>query len=447
METDLTRGSVFKTILRFSLPYLLSYFLQTLYGLVDLFVIGRYSGVESTTAVSAGSQVMHLITVVIVGMAMGTTVVIGRAVGAKKEKEAARAVGNTAVLFTLVAVVLTVVLIFTVKPLVKLMATPEEAVPEIISYLTICFAGVPFITAYNIICAIFRGLGDSKTPMYFIAVACGVNIALDYLFIGGMGMNAAGAAWATILAQGVSVVLSLIVIVKRKAVRVSRKDLRPVGATMGNILRIGVPVAVQDGIIQVAFIVVTVFANKRGLNDAAAVGVVEKIISMLFLVPSSMLSSVSAIGAQDVGAKEHGRAKKTLWYAIALAVGWGVVCVIVMEIAPAAFVGLFTSDAEVRQLGAGYLRGYVFDCVFAGVHFCFSGYFCAYGRSGISFLHNVLSAGCVRIPIAYVASRYYAASLFPMGLAAPAGSLLSVIVCVIAFNWLQKDKTRLLKNT
>ncbi len=244
MATDLTKGSVFKTILRFSLPYLLSYFLQTLYGLVDLFVIGRYSGVESTTAVSSGSQVMHLITVVIVGLAMGTTVVIGRAVGAKKEKEASRAVGNTAVLFTLVAVVLTVVLIFTVKPLVKLMATPEEAVPEIISYLTICFAGIPFITAYNIICAIFRGLGDSKTPMYFIAVACVVNIALDYLFIGGMGMNAAGAAYATILAQGLSVVLSLIVIVKRKAVRVSKKDLRPVGATMGNILRIGVPVAV-----------------------------------------------------------------------------------------------------------------------------------------------------------------------------------------------------------
>ncbi len=202
MERDLTSGSVPRVIFSFSLPYLLSYFLQTLYGMADLFIIGQFNGVESTTAVSIGSQVMHMITVMITGLAMGSTVLIGRAVGAKDQRGAAQAAGNTATMFFALSAVLTLGLLAFVKPVVEVMATPDPAVPGTVSYLTICFAGIPFITAYNVISSVFRGMGDTRSPMYFVAVACGLNIALDYLFIGALQSGAAGAALGTTLSHG-----------------------------------------------------------------------------------------------------------------------------------------------------------------------------------------------------------------------------------------------------
>lgn len=439
MNRDLTAGSVFKTILYFSLPYLLSYFLQTLYGMADLFIIGQYCGVESTTAVSIGSQVMHMLTVMIVGLAMGSTVMIGRAVGAKEKDKVNQAVGNTAVLFMTLSVICTAALLFAVKAIVAVMATPEEAVDGLVWYLNICFIGIPFITAYNIISSIFRGMGDSKSPMYFIAVACGFNIVLDYLFIGVMGFGTAGAALGTTLSQTISVLISFVVIRKRKMIPgLGRADFRPKKEVLGNILRVGVPVAIQDGFIQIAFIVITVFANRRGLNDAAAVGIVEKLIGILFLIPSSMLSTVSALAAQNIGAGRHDRARATLKYATMIAVAFGIAASVIMQFAAEGAVGLFADDGEVIRLGGQYMRGYVWDCIFAGVHFCFSGYFCAYGLSMISFIHNSISIVCARIPLAYVAAEYFTDSLLPMGIAAPAGSLLSVIVCLVAFAWMKR---------
>ena len=436
MEKNLTSGSVFKNIVYFSLPYLLSYFLQTLYGMADLFIVGQFHGVEDITAVSVGSQVMHMLTVMIVGLAMGATVTIGKAVGAKRQEEASLAVGNTASLFMGVSAVATVLLLFLVKPIVAVMSTPEEAVSGTALYLTICFVGIPFITAYNIISSIFRGLGDSKSPMYFVAVACAANIALDYLFIGVFRLGAAGAALGTTLSQTISVMIALAAIRRQKTgLALKKKYFRPQAGMMGQILKIGIPVAIQDGFIQIAFIVITVIANRRGLNDAAAVGIVEKIIGIVFLVPSTMLSTVSALSAQNIGAGKHGRAVLTLRYAVFLAAGFGLAVSVLVQWIAEPVVGMF--------LGGQYLRSYIWDCMFAGMHFSFSGYFCAYGMSGISFLHNFLSIVCVRIPGAYLASKYFADTLFPMGMAAPGGSLLSVAVCVIAFVWMRRRDGRL----
>ena len=402
MERDLTSGSVWKNIVYFSLPYLLSYFLQTLYGLADLFIVGQFDGVASTTAVSIGSQVMHMLTVMIVGLAMGTTVNIGRAVGARDSQKASKVVGNTTVLFVGVSVVLAVVLLVLVQPIVRVMSTPAEAVEGTVRYLTICFIGIPFITAYNVIASIFRGLGDSKSPMYFIAVACVANIALDYLFIGALHMGPAGAALGTTLSQTISVAVSLLVILKKKTgISVKRADFRPERVTMGQVLKIGVPIAAQDGFIQVAFIIITIIANRRGLSVAAAVGIVEKIISFLFLVPASMLSTVSALGAQNMGAGKYERADQILRYAMGIAVGFGLIVSLLIQIIAGPVVGLFTTDATVILLGAQYIRGYIWDCIFAGVHFSFSGYFCAYGKSEISFVHNLIAILCVRIPVSY----------------------------------------------
>ncbi|MGN9011268.1 MATE family efflux transporter [Oliverpabstia intestinalis] len=443
MERDLTSGSVWKNIVYFSLPYLLSYFLQTLYGLADLFIVGQFDGVASTTAVSIGSQVMHMLTVMIVGLAMGTTVNIGRAVGARDTKKASKVVGNTMVLFIGVSVVLAVVLLLLVRPIVNVMSTPEEAVEGTVRYLTICFIGIPFITAYNVIASIFRGLGDSKSPMYFIVIACVANIALDYICIGAFHMGPEGAALGTTLSQTISVVVSLWVILKKQTgISVKREDFRPDRVTMGQVLKIGIPIAAQDGFIQVAFIIITIIANRRGLSAAAAVGIVEKIISFLFLVPSSMLSTVSALGAQNMGAGKYERADQILRYAMGIAVGFGLFVSLLIQVTAETAVGLFTTDAVVILLGAQYIRGYIWDCIFAGVHFSFSGYFCAYGRSEISFIHNLIAILCVRIPGVYLTSKIFPDTLFPMGLATATGSLLSVIICMIAFDWLKKQKRK-----
>ena len=443
LEKDLTNGSVLKNIAYFSLPYLLSYFLQTLYGLADLFIIGQFEGVASTTAVSIGSQVMHMLTVMIVGLAMGSTVCIGQAVGAGDKKRASAAIGNTVTLFMLLSVVITALLLALARPIVSVMSTPAEAAEGTRAYLTICFIGIPFITAYNIVSSIFRGLGDSKSPMIFIAVACAANIALDYIFIGIMGLGPAGAALGTTLSQAISVVFSLTVILRKKSgISLERRDLHPQRDTMGRLLRIGVPVAAQDGLIQIAFIVITVIANRRGLDAAAAVGIVEKIISFVFLVPSSMLSTVSALCAQNIGAGKQARAEQTLRYAIIIAVSFGIIIALLTQFISEQAVGLFTPDVIVITLGGQYLRGYIWDALFAGIHFCFSGYFCACGRSEISFIHNISAIALVRIPGVYLTSKLFPDTLFPMGLATAAGSLLSVIICVIAFALLKKHSVK-----
>ena len=443
MERNLTSGSVLKNIAYFSLPYLLSYFLQTLYGMADLFIIGQFEGVACTTAVSIGSQVMHMITVMIVGLAMGSTVTISQAIGARDKKSASRTIGNTVTLFMAVAVGLMVLLLLLVHPIVSVMSTPSEAVNGTVAYLTVCFIGIPCITAYNIISSIFRGLGDSKSPMYFIAIACVVNIGLDYLFMGYFHLGPVGAALGTTLSQLVSVIIALIVILKKDTgISLSQKDFRPDHASMQKILTIGIPVALQDGFIQIAFIVITIIANRRGLDTAAAVGIVEKIISFLFLVPSSMLSTVSALCAQNIGAKKHDRASKTLRYGIMIAVGFGIIVSIVIQFIAEPVISLFTTDATVIVLGSQYIRGYIFDCIFAGIHFCFSGYFCAYGKSGFSFLHNIVSILFVRIPGVYLTSLWFPATLFPMGIATACGSLLSVIICLVVFRWMKQHVIR-----
>ena len=444
MKRNLTSGSVLKNIIYFSLPYMLSYFLQTLYGMADLFIIGQFDGVAGTTAVSNGSQVMYMLTVIIVGLAMGTTVNIGKAVGRRDREDMSRIIGNTVTLFMTISVVLMVVLILLVRLIVSVIGTPSQAVEGSVNYLTVCFIGIPFITAYNIISSIFRGMGDSKSPMYFIATACFANIVLDYLFMGVLKLGPTGAALGTTLSQTLSVLITLIYIRKKNTgIELEKSDLKPDKETIGKILKTGIPVSLQDGFIQVAFIIITVIANHRGINDAAAVGIVEKVIGVLFIVPSSMLATVSALSAQNIGAKKYDRAEKTLRYTIILTVSYGIVVATITQFISKLIISLFSPDSTVILLGSEYLTGYSWDCIFAGIHFCFTGYFCAYGKSYIGFVHNIISILFIRIPGSYLASAMFSDTLLPMGFAASSGSVLSILICVGAFIWL---KTHSLKN-
>ena len=406
--------------------------------MADLLIIGIFGKVSDTTAVSVGSQIMHMITVIIVGLAMGTTVSIAQAVGAKENKKASLVIENTALIFFIFSVILTAVLICLIDPIVAAMSTPIQAVDKTADYLTVCILGIPFITAYNVISSVFRGMGDSKSPMYFIGAACFFNIVLDFVFMGALNMGPKGAALGTTLSQALSVVLSLIFILRKNSgIVIKKSDFKPKKDIILKILKIGIPIACQDGLIQIAFIGITVIANLRGLTDSAAVGIVEKIISFLFLVPSTMLSTVSALGAQNIGAKKPRRAALTLKYAVFIAAGFGIIVSILIQFISGPVVFLFTDDKEVILSGSQYLRGYIFDCIFAGIHFSFSGYFCAIGRSELSFIHNILSIALVRIPAVFLTSKLFSDTLFPMGLATTAGSLVSVIICLIMFSILK----------
>lgn len=436
---NLTEGSILGNIVTFSLPYVLTYFLQILYGLVDLFVIGQYCDVDATTSVSNGIQVMYLLTCVLIGLAMGTTVQTARAVGARDKQRAARVIGNTVTLFAGIAIVLSVILLCSRDAIIRLIDTPAEAVSGTRDYLTICFSGIPFIIAYNIIASIFRGLGDSRTPMYFVAVACVMNIILDYVLIGIVGLGPAGAAIGTVLSQLTSVIFALWAISRhREVMDVHREDLRPERKTMSGLLKIGVPVCLQDGFVQIGFLLIMVIANGRGVIDAAAVGIVEKFIGLVFIVNSAMLASVSAIASQNIGAGKPERARGTMWRAMAIVTGYGLVVSIVLQFVPDVAVRIFTDDVAVIAQGAEYLRGYIWDSIFAGVHFCFSGFFTACGYAIVSFLHNFLCITIVRVPLAYLASVNFPDTLYPMGLTTWIGSLFQCVICVSVYFWLRK---------
>ena len=425
MQKDLTKGSALKNIITFSLPFLLSNFLQTFYGMADLFIVGRYNGAASLTGVSIGSQVMHMLTVMIVGLAMGATVLIGRYVGERKEQEKRTVIGNTIIIFLMISVLLMAVLLIFITPIITVMFTPAEAVRETRLYLRICFTGIHFIVSYNVLISVFRGLGDSKSPMYFVAAACVLNILLDYLFIGYFDMHAAGAAFGTVFSQAASVLIALTAIVKKKLIIVTRGNFHLDRPVVSNIFKIGFPICI---------------ANSRGVNIAAAVGVVEKIIGFFFLVPSSMLSAISAICSQCIGSRQHERASETLRYGCLIAVGFGIFFTVICQFVSESLLSLFTSEEIVIMYGSQYLKSYVVDCIFAAVAFGFSGYFTAYGYSMISFVHNVISIIVVRIPGAYLMSKLYPDNLFPMGFASPLGSLLSAVICVNVYIYLKRRK-------
>ena len=415
MQRNMTRGSIAGNLFLFAGPFLVSSFLQTFYGLADLFITGQFNGTASISGVSIGSQVMHMLTVVIVGFSVGPTVMIARAVGARKENTLGSLIGNTVSLFAVFAAAVTVLL-------------------ETRRYMIICFLGIPFITAYNVASAIFRGLGDTKSPMKFVAAAGIINVGLDILLIGPAGMGAAGAALATVLSQAVSDILAINSLRRISSAVPDRKDFGFRKETLSEILRIGVPVAMQEGFIQISFLVITAIANSRGVEVSAAVGVVEKVISFLFLVPSAMMSTVSAVAAQNAGAGRHDRSRQALFYSILFCCIYGACVFTLCQLISEQIVSLFIhSDPLAVALGGQYLRSYSLDTLFAGIQFCFSGFFSAYGKAFYSFVHNIISILAVRIPGAYLASLYYPDTLYPMGLAAPMGSLLSSVICVIFY--------------
>ncbi len=441
MNQSLIKGNLFKALIRFSIPFMIASLLQTFYGLADLFIVGQFYGAETIAAVAMGSQFMHELTVVIVGLSMGTTVLIGHSIGAGKSGEIPRHIGNSILIFGAFALVVMAVLLIFTDGIIVAFQTPPEAKEAARKYLFICFFGVPLITAYNMISSIFRGIGDSKSPMIVVAASGLLNVILDYILVGPLHLSSTGAALATVTAQAFSVAFGCFLLIRKKICpRMSFGDLLPDKERIRRLLSIGAPIAVQEGIIGFTFIFITIIANTRGYEVSAAVGIVEKAIGFMFLVPVSMLSSVSVVVAQNAGAKQHDRGKKALYYGIILSVGVGLVFSVLCQFFGEDVIGIFAkNEPETIRLGAQYLSTYVLDTALAGIHFCFSGYFSAYGRSMYSFIHNVISSVCIRVPGAYLASIWFPDTLVPMGLAAPIGAVVSTVICIFFYRKLQKD--------
>ncbi len=429
-QLSMTEGKIGPALLNFAVPVLMSGFLQALYGAVDLLVVGRYDSSAAVSAVATGSQLMQTITGAVLGLSMGGTVLIGHAIGEKEPEKAARAVGSLAVLFAVIAAVCTAFMTLATSWVTGLLHTPREAFAYARQYILICSCGIPFIIGYNVVSSIFRGIGDSKTPMYLVAAACLVNVALDFFLVGKMGMGAGGAALATIAAQGISFLLSLLIIAGRGfPFAFGRRHFKPDAHAVKRILAVGLPLAVQDALVNVSFLIITVIVNTMGVVASASVGVVERLMGFAMLPPSAFASAVATMTAQNMGANKPERAWKALKYGVGYSLIFGVAVCVYSQLWPSTLTGIFSSDPAVIAAAAQYLRSYALDCVLVCFIFCLNSYFSGSGRSVIAFAHSMAATFGVRIPMSYLISRFTEGTLYYMGLAAPAASMLSILIC------------------
>lgn len=444
-EQDFTRGRILPSLVRFALPVLLAIFLQTMYGAVDMLIVGRFNDAAEISAVSTGSWIMQTITMGIVGLAMGTTILLGQRIGEKKPEEAGRVVGVSICIFVVVGLCITVVMELMAVPVTRIMQAPPEAFESTVMYIRICSAGAVFIVAYNVLGSIFRGMGNSKMPLLTVAIACVCNIAGDLLFVGVLHMAAAGAAIATVLAQVISVVLSAYII-KRQGLpfHFDKSCIRFDGKNIRRIIKLGFPIALQDILVAVSFLVITAIVNGLGVVAAAGVGVAEKICGFVMLVPSAFGQTISAFVAQNVGAREIGRARTALRYSIMLSLGIGVFLAYFSFFHGDIMAGIFNSETQVVAAGAAYLKAYAIDCLLVSFMFCFTGFFNGCGKTTFVMIQGIIGAFGVRIPVSYLMSRLVPVSLFRIGLATPASTLIQIVLCVAYYIWFNKASEKTL---
>ena len=357
-KSDFTQGSILKKLIPFMIPILGALVLQAAYGAVDLLVVGRFGSTAGLSAVSTGSQILNLVTFVITQLAMGITVLIARYIGEKSTGQIGQLLGGAVTVFAIVSAVLFVVMVFFAKPLAVLMQAPQEAISLTTVYVRICGGGIFFIVAYNVLAAIFRGLGDSRSPLIFVAVACVVNIIGDLILVAGFHLDAAGAAIATVAAQAVSVVLA-IVLLKKKDLKfgIQKKDFR-INGQCKRFLKVGLPLALQEFLTQMSFLALCAFVNKLGLEASSGYGVACKIVNFAMLVPSSLMQSMASFVSQNVGAGKPDRAKKSMFTGMGLGVIVGVVVFICVWCFGDVLTSVFTTDTAVIQKGTEYLRGF-----------------------------------------------------------------------------------------
>lgn len=433
-KVSFTEGSVPASLIRFALPVLGALILQAAYGAVDLLVVGRFGDAAGISAVGTGSSLMQMITGVITSLAMGSTVMIGQHIGEGKPKESGNAVGTTVILFAAIGVVLTVILEIFAGNLMSLLNVPAESFDKAVAYVRICSGGILVIIAYNVISGVLRGVGNANLPFLFVGIACVVNILGDLLFVGYFHMDAAGAALATVLAQLTSVIASLFVLRKQKLpISFSLKQCRIYREELHRILGVGIPIALQEAMVQISFLVINTIINQMGLNQSAGYGVAQKLISFIMLVPSSVMQTVSAFVAQNIGAAKPDRAKKGYFTAMFMGVTAGIFIFFAGFFGGSLLSRLFTNDAEVIRQSALFLKGFSADCILTCFLFSSIGYFNGCGNSIPVMLQGITSAFLIRIPVSVFLSRLPNTSLILMGLATPITTVYGIAFFLICF--------------
>ena len=435
-ERSLIQGNILKSLIIFAFPVLLALFLQAMYGAADLIIVGQFAGTCEQSGVASGSQLFHTITMIITGLSMGVTVFVGHHIGAGDGETAGRGVGAGIAIFTALAVVVTALVVPFSDELAAFMHAPAEAFGQTSEYVRICGIGTVFITAYNVIGAVFRGIGDSKTPLVTVTIACVINIVGDLILVAGFGMGAAGAAIATVSSQAVSVVCSLYLIKRKKLpfkffIRYIRFD----GVCVRKILLVGVPIALQEMLVQLSFLFIQVVVNGMGVMESAAVGVAEKVCAFLMLAASAYMQAISAFVAQNNGAGQFSRSRRALFYGIETALIAGFIMGTAAFFAGDLLAAIFSGEDQVIAYAHDYLKAYAIDCLLTAILFCFIGYFNGCGRTIFVMFQGIFGAFCVRIPVVYLMSRIEGATLFHIGLGTPVSSVVQIILCIIAYRY------------
>ena len=441
-KSDFTQGSILGKLIPFMMPILGALILQAAYGAVDLLVVGRFGTTEGLSAVSTGSQVLNLVTFVITQFAMGVTVLIARYIGEKKPEQIGALIGGAIVVFTMISVVLFIVMIVFSRQIAVIMQAPKEAVGLTSVYVKICGSGIFFIVAYNLLSAIFRGLGDSKSPLIFVFVACIVNVIGDLILVAGCHLDAAGAAIATVVAQAVSVVLALVLLKKKKLpFKISRKDFR-LNRQCRRLLSVGLPLAMQEFLTQMSFLALCAFINRLGLEASSGYGVACKIVSFAMLVPSSLMQSMASFVSQNVGAGKEDRARKAMLTGMGIGLSVGVVVFIGVWFFGDKLTSIFTTDAAVIQRGFEYLRGFAPETILTAVLFSMIGYFNGHEKSLWVMIQGLIQTLLVRLPLAYYMSIQPDASLTNIGLAAPIATCAGIVLNVIFYMAMSENKKK-----
>lgn len=437
MQNQFTEGKILKPLLEFALPVLLALCLQSLYGAVDLLVVGQFGQAADVSAVSTGSQMMQMVTTIVSSLAMGTTVLLGQAIGSKRIKEASDIMASSIALFAGIAIIsMGIMLVFT-KGFATILHSPTEAFNQTVGYVRICSLGMPFIVAYNVIGSIFRGIGDSKTPLKTVAIACVVNIIADLVFVAGFKMHAYGAALATVLAQGVSVVLSLWII-KRQGLPFQLGNVHQ--KYVFKVLQLGFPIALQESLVSVSFLTIASIVNSLGVIVSAGVGVAEKICAFIMLVPSVFSQSLSAFVSQNMGANQPKRARKAMYYGMAASFIVDLVMAYLAFFQGDLLSSIFASDTNVIYASSQYLKAYAIDTLLVSFLFCFIGYMNGQEKTTFVMVQGIIGAFCVRIPVSYFMRHLTPVSIFKIGLATPCSTIVQILL-FIAYDFYLRKKS------
>ena len=442
-QSDFTEGKILGPLLKFSLPVLFAMLLQAMYGAADLLIVGQFGAAADVSAVSTGSQIMQTITSVITGLSMGTTILLGQKIGQKKPEEAGNVIGAGVCIFAVLALFLTAAMTLFAGPFCAAMQAPAEAFDKTVDYVRICSAGAVFIVAYNVLVSIFRGMGDSKTPLLAVFIACICNILGDLLFVAVFHMAAAGAALATVLAQALSVVLCVLVVRRRGLpFPFSRKNLRFHRQVIFKTLKLGFPIALQDALVSISFLAIIAIVNSLGVIPSAGVGVAEKLCMFIMLVPSSFMQSLSAFVAQNIGANRNDRAVRAMVCGMLASLLIGVAMAFLAFFHGDFLSGLFARDPQVIAASADYLRAYAVDTLLVSFLFCFSGYFNGCGKTTFVMAQGIAGAFLVRIPVSFLMSRIQPVSLFLVGLATPCSTVVQILLCAGYFYLLGRKRRK-----